>query len=50
MVRYRYIGLRVQDFKVVGRRFPMIRYLAFWVIVTIVQVLGKYMIIRDLDP
>ena len=27
-----------------------IRYLGFWVIVIIVQVLGKYMIIRYLDP
>ena len=30
--------------------FPMIRYLGFGVIVIRVQVLGKYMIIRYLDP
>ena len=30
--------------------YPIIRYLGFWVIVIIVQVSGKYMIIRYLDP
>ena len=30
--------------------YPIIRYLEFWVIVIIVQVLGKYMIIMYLDP
>ena len=30
--------------------YPIIRYLEFGIIVIIVQVLGKYMIIRYLDP
>ena len=30
--------------------YPIIRYLGFGIIVLIVQVLGKYMIIRYLDP
>ena len=30
--------------------YPIIRYLILWVIVILVQVLGKYMIIRYLDP
>ena len=29
---------------------PIIRYVGLWVIVILVQVLGKYMIIRYLDP
>ena len=33
-----------------GSKYPIIRYLGFWVIVMIVQVLGKYMIIGYLDP
>ena len=31
-------------------KYPIIGYLGFWVIVVIVQVLGKYTIIRYLDP
>ena len=33
-----------------GSKYPIISYLRFWVIVIIVQVLGKYMNIRYLDP
>ena len=33
-----------------GSKYPIVRYLEFWVIVILVQVLGKYMIIRYLDP
>ena len=33
-----------------GSKYPIIRYLGFGVIGIIVQVLGKYMIIRYLDP
>ena len=37
-----YIGFRVQ--------VPNVQVLWIWVIVTLVQVLGKYMTIRYLDP
>ena len=33
-----------------GSKYPITRYFGFRVIVIIVQVLGKYMIIRYLDP
>ena len=33
-----------------GSKYPIIRYLGFWVIVIIVQVRGKYMIVRYFDP
>ena len=33
-----------------GSKYPIIGYLGFWVIGITVQVLGKYMIIRYLDP
>ena len=33
-----------------GSMYPMIRYLGFGIIVVLVLVLGKYMIIRYLDP
>ena len=33
-----------------GSMYPMLGYLGFRVLVIIVQVLGKYMIIRYLDP
>ena len=33
-----------------GSMYPIIRYFGFWVIVILVQVLGKYMIIWYLDP
>ena len=33
-----------------GSMYPIVRYLGIWVIVIIVQILGKYMIIRYLDP
>ena len=42
-----YIGFRDLGFRV---HVPNNLVLGFWVIVIIVQVLGKYMIIRYLDP
>ena len=33
-----------------GSKYPMIRYLGLVVVVIMIQVLGKYMIIRYLDP
>ena len=33
-----------------GSMYPMIRYLGFGVLVNVVQVLGKYIITRYLDP
>ena len=30
--------------------YPIVRYLRFWVMVTIVQILGKYMVTRHLHP
>ena len=41
------LGFRVDR----GSNYPIIRYLGFGVIITLVQILGKYMIIiRCLDP
>ena len=33
-----------------GSKYPIIRYLGFWLRIIVVQVLGKYVIIRYLDP
>ena len=48
---YAYIGFRDMIFRVQAFRskYPLSRYFGFWVVVIIVQVLGKYRIIRHLE-
>ena len=50
-VYWGYIGIRGLGFRVSLRvHVPNNLVLGFWVIIVIVQVLGKHMIIRYLDP